>query len=333
MSKDKNLKIGRRRLLAGGATGVALAAWHKPLIESVLLPAHAQTSDVSPIVFSVAGVNGGPIVSQQNSILNLLIPLAYAGDLQEQGPTAEFTIRAEDTSGDLTNFSVGLFTRVVGLEGFDKVETVHEGEVSVASGGELTPTQVPCDALETADIDVEIVTAESGLFSLRLLGLDLVLDAPPVDIPLPVAECVATPIEDFGDFASFSEPPEGTIMGTLLDAVVPTAIAGESVVRIIVEDLVAINTFGNSTVFEVTYQDGTSRWRGDLNVDGTPSGLGLIDSCEMDAPGSINAKINSIGVAGLTLQVDAPTNPMGVYNLDPAVNPVLPDLFCAVLEG
>jgi hypothetical protein len=38
----------RRNLLLGGAAGVALGAWHKPVMKSVMLPAHAQTTDDTP---------------------------------------------------------------------------------------------------------------------------------------------------------------------------------------------------------------------------------------------------------------------------------------------
>lgn len=44
---DKN-KSARRRLLLGLGTSTALSVWHKPVINSVIMPAHAQTSEGPP---------------------------------------------------------------------------------------------------------------------------------------------------------------------------------------------------------------------------------------------------------------------------------------------
>ena len=38
----------RRKILLGIASGSAVAAWHKPMINQVITPAHAQTSPVDP---------------------------------------------------------------------------------------------------------------------------------------------------------------------------------------------------------------------------------------------------------------------------------------------
>lgn len=332
MKEDHAQRIARRRLLVGGATGVALAAWHKPVIQSVLLPAHAQMS--APTVFSVAGISGGPLIVQRNSILDYLIPVAHAGKPVPVGATLEFTIRAEDISGDLSNFSVGLFTRVLGFEGYDKIESVHQGNVSVASGGELIPTQVPCNAIDVLNIDAEIVQADGGQFSLRLLGIDLVLDAPPADIPLPTAVCVEAVLEVLNDFDSIAERSSERKLGKLLDAIVPVAMAipnGSSTP--LIEDLIAINS-GDGSSFDVSYQDGSYRWSGNLLADGTLGSLDFVPiaGCGTPMETSINAKINSVVPSGLNVQVNGPSNPMAVFNLDPAVSPVLPDLECADVE-
>jgi len=64
MTKDKNKKplnpARERRQILKGALGVgALAAWHKPIINSVVTPAHAQTSFCPVLVFS--NISSGPL--------------------------------------------------------------------------------------------------------------------------------------------------------------------------------------------------------------------------------------------------------------------------------
>jgi hypothetical protein len=40
---------GRRKILLGLTSGTALAVWQKPVINSIVMPAHAQTSPVVPV--------------------------------------------------------------------------------------------------------------------------------------------------------------------------------------------------------------------------------------------------------------------------------------------
>ena len=75
-------KLEKRRkalknILAGSGTVITAAAmqdkWAKPVIESVVLPAHAQTSGIAGFV--VSNVANAP---QQNQILDTLVPSAHA---------------------------------------------------------------------------------------------------------------------------------------------------------------------------------------------------------------------------------------------------------------
>lgn len=91
MTKNKdNTKLAksRRQLLKASLAGTgALVAgkslpdqWSRPLVESVVLPAHAQTS--------LAGVGGGLLLSLMNvktddSIFDSLIPTAHAGGIPD----------------------------------------------------------------------------------------------------------------------------------------------------------------------------------------------------------------------------------------------------------
>ena len=56
--KDKQMNQRRKLLLGAGASG-AIAAWHTPIINSIITPAHAQMS-VCPMV-TIANVVTGPV--------------------------------------------------------------------------------------------------------------------------------------------------------------------------------------------------------------------------------------------------------------------------------
>lgn len=66
----------RRQLLKGVVSAGALAAWHKPIINSVVTPAHAQTSFCPVLVFSnvvfgpVSGISMPPVCQVTFDILS-----------------------------------------------------------------------------------------------------------------------------------------------------------------------------------------------------------------------------------------------------------------------
>jgi len=62
MMKIDNSK--RKLLSLGGVTALAIAAptsWTKPLVNSVMLPAHAQTSALDPMMCTTVTTVGGPL--------------------------------------------------------------------------------------------------------------------------------------------------------------------------------------------------------------------------------------------------------------------------------
>ena len=90
---------GRRRLLTGVAGASALAVWHKPIVNSVILPAHAQTS-VCPTV-TVGNVIFGPFSG-------VMVPpiCSVTFDVFSSDPTEDVTITSIDTSTLAANVTV-----------------------------------------------------------------------------------------------------------------------------------------------------------------------------------------------------------------------------------
>jgi len=68
----------RRKLLMGSAAaGSALTVWHKPIIESMLIPAHAQTSDdVNDINFFASQASATQVVQNSNPVFDFIVPKA-----------------------------------------------------------------------------------------------------------------------------------------------------------------------------------------------------------------------------------------------------------------
>jgi len=108
--EQKLLSKNRRKVITAGATGVvAGAVWHKPVINSVITPAHAQTttggsddsgsSDTDIPVGTTYFLEGGDgdLLRGSFNPLNLLIDEAYAGNDQ---PGSDGWILMEYLGGD-----------------------------------------------------------------------------------------------------------------------------------------------------------------------------------------------------------------------------------------
>ncbi len=95
MKELKNCKRtnqGRRKVIVGTIAGATAAAvWHKPLLQSVVLPAHAQTSATLSFFATSATAT---LVSANNPILDVLIPTAYAVSTSTDSSTLLFEAEA-----------------------------------------------------------------------------------------------------------------------------------------------------------------------------------------------------------------------------------------------
>jgi len=69
----------RRKLLMGAAAGSALTVWHKPIIESMIIPAHAQTSEdepTTPLNFFASQASATQLVQNSNPVFDFIVPKA-----------------------------------------------------------------------------------------------------------------------------------------------------------------------------------------------------------------------------------------------------------------
>lgn len=98
-SLSGNYKQSRRRLLGGVAGVSALAAWHKPIINAVILPAHAQTS-VCPTV-TVQNVTFGPLSGMSTPSV-----CSVTFDVFSSDPLQDVTIQSIETSTLAANVTV-----------------------------------------------------------------------------------------------------------------------------------------------------------------------------------------------------------------------------------
>ena len=219
---DKN----RRRTLLGVAGGAAaLGVWHKPVINAVTLPAHAQMSGPTTLSFFSSNVVVNPITMQ--SPLDWLVSPAVAGIQVQPRITSEYAASISQTAPDTDNYQIDVFERR--FEGEQNIgEFLYSGTASEAAGGTLTVTQNPCDE-KAREFMVEIVAISDMSITLNLLGPEVSVEIPAGTGSIPTPMCVrpalpnsffavdATPLQLIG--ASSSNP-------VLLDLLIPEANAG-----------------------------------------------------------------------------------------------------------
>ncbi|MDH3690312.1 MAG: hypothetical protein OEU36_12615 [Gammaproteobacteria bacterium] len=149
-----------KKLITGssaiGAAAVMPDKWAKPVVDAVLLPAHAQTSPRVPTSF--AGPVAGPGPSPAGRLLDQLIPPAQAGNgfpsdtLCVDTSTGEALLIRD--SGDLTE--------------------ILEGTGAAVGGGAVTLTDICIDGGSSVNLRLTSVSAT---------GLNFVLDMVPGTLP------------------------------------------------------------------------------------------------------------------------------------------------------
>ena len=202
--KEQNTQAkSRRHLLKAtvAGSGALLAGktlpeeWARPLVESVTLPAHAQTS-LTSVSDAVMGTLDS--VDNRNWMLDQLVPTAMAGaDVPNPKPSVIEGQACVQDNGDGTVNVQGYFV-YSGVEPQYPYCTGTNVPLGVTTS--LTIQNVPClDATMTCSVFVELGGgAASGTFNLteEHIGemdtagqVDFILTQPGCPIELPVVDC------------------------------------------------------------------------------------------------------------------------------------------------
>ena len=106
---EQGLNTSRRRAVLGTLAGAtAVTAWHKPVITSVILPAHAQTSPATmALTFFASGAIATPIMVKSSPV-DWLVPSAVASEVPI---TSEYSVSIQQTAPETDNYQIDLFER------------------------------------------------------------------------------------------------------------------------------------------------------------------------------------------------------------------------------
>ena len=308
----------KRRIAVLGAVGGAstLAVWHKPIVDAVLLPAHAQMSET--VMFFTSELSQ-PMTSN-TSPLDFVISSANAGD--EVATQSQYEVELIQTAPGVDSYDCGVFERIF-QESVNIGEALYRGTISEASGGTLGLVDGGCN-LKLGSIDVNIDSISADLVELTFTSRGEMVSAPSGTGILSTPAC---PLH----YAIFSEPvfvPDnarfaGKQSDSLLDLVVPKAQAEE--VPGPLQDATARNL--GDGFFEVFYQrNDVGRYSGVLQV-GAMSNLSGVSSCNgMLSP--IDATITGANAMNLSLDISIDFKEFATTLTLPVDEPILPPLDC-----
>ena len=144
MEKSNPINNNRRKALLG-ISGGAVTIWHKPMISSVILPAHAITSDVPAPTggadsFFARRIQGSLVAANDFNFLDAIIPTARA---QFVPADAFFDILAErlsDTTFQVTylsNNELNVRSGVFSTDG-STGDLIFDTVLSCATGNSIT---------------------------------------------------------------------------------------------------------------------------------------------------------------------------------------------------
>lgn len=307
MNNNKQVNLARRKALLGTAGGAAaVAAWHKPIINAVVLPTHAQMTTMN-LQFFGATVGASP-TTKKSSPLDLLISPAVAGLMMEQ----TYTIEAIQTDMAGESFNIGVFEEIDydGMEGIDTAQVVYRGNVNVGETKTLPATENPCE-IKLKDFNVEIAEVNIMPGGMSNIVLNFPNRAETVTIPedsqpFPMAECILVPLADsyYDGMASSSGGVGMQQQSSPLDFLVGTAHAQEGPATF---GLLAERTGPNASTYTVSHlnRTGDVLRSADLNIDGTTENLLVIDdACGFGEISSIPAAIVAVDQTEMEIRVD-----------------------------
>jgi hypothetical protein len=326
----------RRTAVFGAIAGAsATAVWHKPIIQSIVLPAHAQTS--TTVTFFAASAVVTPI-TKSDWLLDAVIPSAYAG--VEPISSSEFSAAIEQPVAGVDSYEVSIFERI--LEGETNAgEVLYSGTASEASGGTIAVVDNPC-MLEIGSIDASIdsVSMSEVTISLNNRGVSLTIPAGSGSLPMPM--CVVAPLPAaFFNPAAPAVPIGDVSQHSILDLFISSAHAGDGPGP---DDVFGVSAEKNDeesyTVSHLNVEGNVLR-RGVLQVPADPSGVSgpgpdgsldfitnACDDLKDGGPASITARILSVDNAEMVIQIETRSSdridlvlPEGAGMLEPICTP------------
>ncbi|MEM7358854.1 MAG: hypothetical protein AAF431_07150 [Pseudomonadota bacterium] len=309
MNNSNNVNLSRRKALLGTATGAAaVAAWHKPLVNAVVLPAHAQMTTMNNLQFFGTNVGASPTTKNGSSPLDLIITPAVAGMMVEQTYTIE--VIQTDTEGQ--TFEIGVFEEMDrdGFGGVDIAQVVYRGPVSVGETKILPVTENPCGIM-LKDFNVEIAQVnimEGGMSNIVLNfpnRLEMVT-VPEDNQPFPTAGCILVPLADsyYDPMASSDGGLGMQTRSSTLDFIIGSAHAQEGPATF---GLLAERTGPNATTYTVSHlnRSGDVLRSAILDIDGTTENLLVIaNACEEGEFEAIPAAIVAVDQSEMEIRVD-----------------------------
>ena len=205
------IDLNKRATVLGAAGGLtALSAWHTPIINSVLTPAHAQTSQVISMR-QFFGANLTPMAATGKTLspFDLIVPVAHA----QSEEMDSYTISVEEDGDD---FMIDLLISS-SEPGFDVAEILYNGVINGSSGGSLAVSDNPCD-LMTGPIAATIDSVSDTEVVVNLTGTGETLTALAGTGVVPIPMCQETPIPSYfvGDEMLRSEI--FTVLATAVDS-------------------------------------------------------------------------------------------------------------------
>lgn len=298
INADSTNTNSQRRLFVGALTGVAAAVWHKPVINAVILPSHAQTSATVEFFTGAGAVSP---IAQSNSILESLISPAHAIAVQTE---SEYAVKVTQPSVGVNSYMIDIFERK--LEGETNVgEIVYSGSAATGGSAKLNVSDNPCK-LSDGSLAIELVSIDSNnaVINLTSRGGQIVVPSGAGSLPMPMCVDIGLP-ESFFD-GEISDTIGDT--GSIFDALIPEAHAG----IIADEDRVmgVLATKIDEETYEVSHRNfgGNILRVGDVKVDGTVGQLSVVENACDD-----NANNKELSYSAEIIDVD---NSMMMLNIN-----------------
>ncbi|MEE9447667.1 MAG: hypothetical protein V3V09_06880 [Arenicellales bacterium] len=298
----KTISSGRRKALLGALTSATVATvWHKPIVNAVMLPSHAQTTQVedkkpdamAALKFFGAAVAAAPTV-MLHSPLDYIISPAIAG---ESFPSEyKISVVQADTEGEL--FTISVFESR-DEAGFNQAEVLYSGQVMVGASGALNVTEDPC-SIKPVKLAVKLVSVSAASSKIDFTGRAQTVNVPAGSgvLPSPMCSAVLLPDSFFGQGLGGGQSMSSH---SPLDFLVPVAHAGMEVSFGF--GVSASKVDENSYDVEHLNKQGDVLRKGRLNVSGSSGTLSVSDNpCPRKAR-DIPAQIVSVDQFDMKLSI------------------------------